>query len=34
LKSAGSEVRSTSYVFFRITDLTNEGEPVGAQGCR
>ena len=28
------KIRATnrSYVFFRITDLTNEGEPVGAQG--
>ena len=23
---------SSGYVFFRITGLTNEGEPVGAQG--
>src|SRR5262249_48268292 len=30
----GAKVRATnrSYVFFRITGLTNEGEPVGAQG--
>ena len=30
----GAKVRATnrSYVFFRVTGLTNEGEPVGAQG--
>ena len=33
-EAAKVRAANRSYLFFRITDLTNEGEPLGAQGVR
>ena len=33
-EAAKVRAANRSYVFFRVTGLSNDGEPVGAQGCR
>ena len=33
-EAAKVRAANRSYVFFRVTGLSNEGEPIGAQGCR